>query len=109
MLCSCSADLYALEIFINYWNFVCNALQQVCLEICDHLEIELFRIPYPPRPVQAVPATSQKLPFNSSSNAGGRYNMSHDQNGAKNNARLLDDEQTQKRQTRSSKRHVVSH
>lgn len=75
--------------------------QQVCLEICDHLDIELFRIPYPPRPVQAATA-SQKLPL-SSSNIGGH------QNGAKSAARLLDDEQTQKRQTRSSKRHVVSH
>lgn len=31
---------------------------QVCLEICDHLKIELFRIPYPPKGGSAVGGTS---------------------------------------------------
>ncbi|XP_049864928.1 cholinephosphotransferase 1 isoform X6 [Pectinophora gossypiella] len=32
---------------------------QICLEICDHLKIQLFRIPYPPPPQQAKPSTTQ--------------------------------------------------
>ncbi|XP_031640941.1 cholinephosphotransferase 1 isoform X3 [Contarinia nasturtii] len=85
---------------------------RVCLEICNHLDIELFRIPYPPKPVQTATALSQKTPFNNAnSNAGARHNLNHDQNGAKGGHRFQDDDQVQqpKRQTRSSKRHVVSH
>lgn len=54
--------------------------------------------------------SSQKLTLNSN-NSVNRFNSSHDQNGAKVTNRLLDDDQLQqsKRQTRSSKRHVVSH
>lgn len=29
----------------------CFTLQKVCLEICDHLNIHLFKIPYPPKPL----------------------------------------------------------
>lgn len=71
--------------------------QQVCLEICDHLNIELFRIPYPPRlPTNPVPlivgnakqgTTAQTAPSNNTS----------DRNGLS--------ATTAKRQTRSSKRH----
>lgn len=70
---------------------------QVCLEICDHLNIELFRIPYPPRlPTNPVPlivgtakqgTTAQTAPSNNTS----------DRNGLS--------ATTAKRQTRSSKRH----
>ncbi|KAG4068222.1 hypothetical protein HA402_008863 [Bradysia odoriphaga] len=67
---------------------------QVCLEICDHLNIELFRIPYPPR-LPTNPAATllkqgtspQLTPSNSTS----------DRNGLS--------ATTAKRQTRSSKRH----
>ncbi|XP_049294121.1 cholinephosphotransferase 1 isoform X5 [Anopheles funestus] len=31
---------------------------QVCLEICDYLKIELFRIPYPPKPVMTSQGTN---------------------------------------------------
>lgn len=31
---------------------------QICMEICDHLHIELFRIPYPGGPVRSAPSTS---------------------------------------------------
>lgn len=34
---------------------------QVCLEICDHLRIELFRIPYPPRPSSSTEGTNQNI------------------------------------------------
>ncbi|XP_055314569.1 choline/ethanolaminephosphotransferase 1 isoform X4 [Sitodiplosis mosellana] len=81
---------------------------QVCLEICNHLDIELFRIPYPPKPAQAVTIASQKSSSSNSNTSGSR--LSHDQNGAKGGNRLDDDQvQQPKRQTRSSKRHVVSH
>ncbi|XP_037037896.1 cholinephosphotransferase 1 isoform X3 [Bradysia coprophila] len=67
---------------------------QVCLEICDHLNIELFRIPYPPRLPTNPAATllkqgtsAQLAPSNSTS----------DRNGLS--------APTAKRQTRSSKRH----
>lgn len=89
---------------------------QVCLEICNHLEIELFRIPYPPKPVQSSSAGSQKTStsLNNSSNPIGLHHLSHDRNGAKGNrfvnqAEQDDQIQLTKRQTRSSKRHVVSH
>ncbi|XP_040162224.1 cholinephosphotransferase 1 isoform X3 [Anopheles arabiensis] len=32
---------------------------QVCLEICDYLKIELFRIPYPPKPVMTSQETDE--------------------------------------------------
>ncbi|XP_049294120.1 cholinephosphotransferase 1 isoform X4 [Anopheles funestus] len=32
---------------------------QVCLEICDYLKIELFRIPYPPKPVMTSQETEE--------------------------------------------------
>lgn len=85
---------------------------QVCLEICNHLEIELFRIPYPPRPLQQHQNKLSSTLSNSSYSGG----LNHDRNGAKaNNNRMSSqaeqDDQTllTKRQTRSSKRHVVSH
>lgn len=73
------------------------------------MEIELFRIPYPPKPVQ--PATNATNINNS--HASGVHNLSHDRNGAKGNRILnqadLQNDAQSKRQTRSSKRHVVSH
>lgn len=35
-----------------------NKLFKVCLEICDHLHINLFRIPYPPKPVTISQGTN---------------------------------------------------
>ncbi|KAJ6645749.1 Choline/ethanolaminephosphotransferase 1 [Pseudolycoriella hygida] len=57
---------------------------QVCLEICEHLNIQLFRIPYPPR-LPTNPTTT--APVTSSNNTSDRNGLSA------------------KRQTRSSKRH----
>ncbi|XP_035790907.1 cholinephosphotransferase 1-like isoform X1 [Anopheles albimanus] len=31
---------------------------QICLEICDYLKIELFRIPYPPKPIMTSQGTN---------------------------------------------------
>lgn len=31
---------------------------QVCLEICDHLNIHLFKIPYPPKPIMQSQSTN---------------------------------------------------
>uniref|UniRef100_A0A1Q3G3Q2 diacylglycerol cholinephosphotransferase n=1 Tax=Culex tarsalis TaxID=7177 RepID=A0A1Q3G3Q2_CULTA len=46
---------------------------QVCLEICAYLKIELFRIPYPPKPLMTSQAPSEKDNNNS---AGGSSNSS---------------------------------
>lgn len=85
---------------------------QVCLEICNHLEIELFRIPYPPRPIQQ----NQNKLSSTLSNSNYSGGLNHDRNGAKGNNNRIGSEAEQdepilltKRQTRSSKRHVVSH
>ncbi|XP_018572678.1 choline/ethanolaminephosphotransferase 1 isoform X4 [Anoplophora glabripennis] len=37
---------------------------QICQEICDHLHIELFRIPYPGGPQKVIPPTSSALEKN---------------------------------------------
>ncbi|KQS62732.1 uncharacterized protein Dere_GG22487, isoform F [Drosophila erecta] len=50
---------------------------QVCLEICQHLRIDLFRIPYTPKGVAPHPATAS---VSSQSNFGG-FGSSADKNG----------------------------
>uniref|UniRef100_A0A336LQV3 CSON001184 protein n=1 Tax=Culicoides sonorensis TaxID=179676 RepID=A0A336LQV3_CULSO len=50
---------------------LCRYCAQVCLEICDHLNIHLFRIPYPPKPItmsQGTNVTSHHRNGTSSSN-----------------------------------------
>lgn len=49
---------------------------QVCLEICAYLKIELFRIPYPPKPLMTSQASSEKDNNNSSSNSSSRASKS---------------------------------
>uniref|UniRef100_A0A1Q3G397 diacylglycerol cholinephosphotransferase n=1 Tax=Culex tarsalis TaxID=7177 RepID=A0A1Q3G397_CULTA len=51
---------------------------QVCLEICAYLKIELFRIPYPPKPLMTSQAPSEKDNNNSagSSNSSSRASKS---------------------------------
>lgn len=67
---------------------------QVCLEICDHLNIELFRIPYPPR----LPTSSSSTTVKQGTSAqAAPSNNASDRNGLSATAA--------KRQTRSSKRH----
>lgn len=56
-LCWCTIDMlrYCSQVIIIrflhtttfFFKFLC--LLQICLEICDHMCIELFRIPYPPK------------------------------------------------------------
>lgn len=75
---------------------LCSSFLKVCLEICDHLNIELFRIPYPPR-LPTNTTTAPTIPKQATSASTGPSNSTSDRNGL--NA------QTVKRQTRSSKRH----
>lgn len=59
---------------------------QVCLEICDHLKIELFRIPYPPKS-----GTSPPIPNGTFSNgeaaAGQNSNLRKSSRISKKNSR----------------------
>ncbi|XP_018572667.1 cholinephosphotransferase 1 isoform X3 [Anoplophora glabripennis] len=49
---------------------------QICQEICDHLHIELFRIPYPGGPQKVIPPTSSALEKNGS---GGKKQQSDEE------------------------------
>lgn len=40
---------------------------QICTEICDHLNVELFRIPYPGRLIPATVLTAEKNGTNNKS------------------------------------------
>lgn len=83
------------------------------MEICNHLDIELFRIPYPPKPLNTQPTRGQQSPNVSQSSS---TSTSHDRNGTNNSpvsfhhqSGSLQQPSLTKRQTRSSKRHVVAH
>uniref|UniRef100_U5ESN6 diacylglycerol cholinephosphotransferase n=1 Tax=Corethrella appendiculata TaxID=1370023 RepID=U5ESN6_9DIPT len=77
---------------------------QVCLEICDYLQIELFRIPYPPKPLMTSQGTNplQK-----------HHHHHHSKDGADKNGTNLQQQQSQqtnqKKQTRSSSRRHNNH
>lgn len=74
---------------------------QVCLEICDHLHIELFRIPYPP-PKQLPVAGSSSTSMQGGPNAAPSLSqLVQDRNGLNATGGIAN-----KRQTRSTKKNV---
>lgn len=77
---------------------------QVCIEICDHLHIHLFRIPYPPVPSAASGAPSSSASSSSSSSAGGGPNGGAAFGASSIPASLGNAAAASKRQTRSAKR-----
>lgn len=88
-------------IAFTFFRFNCQySFHQVCLEICNHLNIQLFRIPYPPNFA------------NVSNTKSGATDNSQERNGTNSPTSFLGQSGGQpnsKRQTRSSKRNVVAH
>ncbi|XP_037914034.1 cholinephosphotransferase 1 isoform X7 [Hermetia illucens] len=64
--------------FAFFWGLqdLCRYCTQICLEICEHLKIQLFRIPYPPKPPLTVSQGTNAPPVD-----GNIYSSSHDKNG----------------------------
>ncbi|XP_063696938.1 cholinephosphotransferase 1 isoform X1 [Culicoides brevitarsis] len=78
---------------------LCRYSSQVCLEICDHLHINLFRIPYPPKPVTYSQGTNV---------------TSHHRNGTSSSSNTSQSSgspqsQVHRKQTRSSSKTLQQH
>ncbi|XP_026466431.1 cholinephosphotransferase 1 [Ctenocephalides felis] len=84
--------------FVNEYYVLCLCLAlsifdlmrycaQVCLEICDHLRIQLFRIPYPPKSVGSTQAPQSQTDKNA--------HIKIRQEGEEDEMPLLKDDETQ--------------
>lgn len=83
--------------FFLFFEIMCHL--QVCLEICNHLEIQLFKIPYPPSGSSKTMTSGSAVSENSQDRNG--------LNAASSYQSQSPFQQQHKRQTRSSKRQVA--
>lgn len=82
---------------------------QVCLEICDYLKIELFRIPYPPKPVMTSQGTNPPQHHHhhhhhSHDNKNGTHSLTNNNNSAATSAQQQQQQSINRKQTRASSR-----
>ncbi|XP_041783046.1 cholinephosphotransferase 1 isoform X4 [Anopheles merus] len=80
---------------------------QVCLEICDYLKIELFRIPYPPKPVMTSQGTNPPQHHHhhhhhSHDNKNGTHSLTNNNNSAATSAQQQQQQSINRKQTRAN-------